>query len=69
MQEDAHKHNAEKEAREALNSSSTIPTEKLKDKGKYFLEGPEKAQPSSTLEILHNVVEFKKGLQKLSLEV
>ena len=50
-------------------SSSTIPTDKLKDKGKSILEGPEKPQPSSTLEILHRSTKFKKVLDNLSLEV
>ena len=68
VQEDIHKKNAEKEAMKASVSSSIVPADKLKDKGKVVLEGPEKAQPSSTLEILHKVSEFKKNLNKLALK-
>ena len=69
MQEDIHKQNAKKEAREALLISSVVPADKLKDKGKVVLEGPEKAQPSSTLDILHKAIDFKKNLEKISSDI
>ena len=53
VEEDAQKKIAEKEAKEALASSSTVPANKPKDKGKDVLDGPRKTQPSSTLEIFH----------------
>ena len=61
MQEDVHKKNVEKEARKASVSSFVVLANKLKDKGKYFLEIPKKENLSSTLEILHKVVELKKN--------
>ena len=49
--------------------SYVVPAKKLKDKGKVVLEGPEKAQSSSTLEILDKVAYFKKNLEKISSKI
>ena len=46
-----------------------MPADKLKDKGKVVLEGPEKEQSSPTLDILHKATEFKKNLEKISSEI
>ena len=69
VQDDLHKQNIENEAKEALASSSTANPDNSKDKGKVVLEGPDKPQSSSTLEILHRAAGFKKGLEKLSSEI
>ena len=42
VQEDAHKKNAKKEAKEYLATSSSALAENSKDKGKFLMEGPEK---------------------------
>ena len=69
VQEDARKQNIEKEAKEALANSSSAPPDKSKEKGKVVLEGPEKPQSSSTLEVLHTTTKFKRSMENLSSKI
>ena len=69
MEENVQKKNAEKEAKQSLASSSSTTIEKSKDKGKSIVYGPIRTQPSSTLEALHISIEFRNGLENLTVEM